>query len=513
MAEFDNKLNLSSRAQNDLTRSEKKGDRRSNVIGRDDRATTEQVMDPRTRLILFKLLSNGFLTGIDGCLSTGKEANVYYAKGPGDREYAVKIFKTSILVFKDRDKYVSGEHRFQSGYCKSNPRKMVKVWAEKEMRNLRRMHAIGIPCPEPLLLKSHVLIMRFLGNEGWCAPRLKDVDLSVDELISCYATICVDMRRMYQECNLVHGDLSEYNILWYKNRPVIIDVSQSVDHQHPLSTEFLRKDCGNITDFFRKQCLNVLSLYRLYQFITLPSGLLMTFSTRKEPEPQEDGDEAPALVEVSDVGGGAADILVQADPTAAPAPAANQKWVPTVEELKDELLLMLETYAADADDAEDGDFRPPDEGVGGGNPNVATDMDDSIFMQTFIPTSLSDLVNAPHVEVGKLARGERGELYTSAIQKMIAIGELEESSDDSDNSEGDSEDESGSESDGTWEDRDDGRYRRTLPTHQNPEARALAKDDRKAAKKLAKQEQQEKRKTKIPKHVKKRSMKVGKNKK
>lgn len=127
--------------------------KRKSHTGRDDRATSEQCLDPRTRLILFRMLSNGFLELIDGCLSTGKEANVYYAKagrtagwatgstgsGDGDgsishkshasdvtfaplvspdiTEYAIKIYKTSILVFKDRDKYVSGEHRWRKGYC------------------------------------------------------------------------------------------------------------------------------------------------------------------------------------------------------------------------------------------------------------------------------------------------------------------------------------------------------------------------------------------------------------
>jgi RIO kinase 1 len=91
---------------------------------RDDRATSEQCLDPRTRLMLFKMLSNGILDEIDGCLSTGKEANVYYAKAGRKSpskdvtEFAIKIFKTSILVFKDRDKYVSGEHRWRRGYCK-----------------------------------------------------------------------------------------------------------------------------------------------------------------------------------------------------------------------------------------------------------------------------------------------------------------------------------------------------------------------------------------------------------
>ena len=253
-----NKVNLSVRVQNDIVRSEKKGEKRPNYYGRDDRATSEQVLDPRTRLILFKMLNSGFITEIDGCLSTGKEANVYYAKGQEGKEYAVKIFKTSILVFKDRDRYVSGEHRFRNGYCKSNPRKMVRTWAEKEMRNLKRLSSAGIPCPFPHLLKSHVLVMDFLGKDGWCAPRLKEItNLSGTELESCYLTICVDVRRMYHECNLIHGDLSEYNLLWHEGRAVIIDVSQSVEHSHPYANDFLRKDISNITDFFQKKGMRV----------------------------------------------------------------------------------------------------------------------------------------------------------------------------------------------------------------------------------------------------------------
>jgi hypothetical protein len=63
---LDRKINLSARVQNDITRSEKKSERRTNYQGKDDRATSEQVLDPRTRLILFKLLSNGYLSEIDG---------------------------------------------------------------------------------------------------------------------------------------------------------------------------------------------------------------------------------------------------------------------------------------------------------------------------------------------------------------------------------------------------------------------------------------------------------------
>ena len=67
---------------------------------------------------------------------------------------------------------------------------MVKVWAEKELRNLKRLEAAGIPCPTPLELTMHVLTMSFIGKGGWPAPRLKDAASSLDNsrLRSLYAT-------------------------------------------------------------------------------------------------------------------------------------------------------------------------------------------------------------------------------------------------------------------------------------------------------------------------------------
>ena len=109
---------------------------------RSNRATVEQVLDPRTMRFLAKIINKGIISRINGCISTGKEANVYHGdhEDPAisTREYAVKIYKTSILVFKDRERYVDGEFRFRNTKNQSNPRKMVKVWAEKEFRNLKR---------------------------------------------------------------------------------------------------------------------------------------------------------------------------------------------------------------------------------------------------------------------------------------------------------------------------------------------------------------------------------------
>lgn len=233
-----------------------------------DRATAELVMDPRTRMILFKLLNRGMISEINGCISTGKEANVYHGTNKFGENYAIKIYKTSILTFRDRDKYVSGEFRFRHGYCKSNPRKMVRTWAEKEMRNLCRMYKNSLPVPNPILLKSHVLVMTFIGTDGFPAPKLKDVDLSTSKARELYRDCVILIWRMYNVVKLVHADLSEFNILYHEGCVVLIDVSQSVEQEHPSAFEFLRNDCTNISEFFRKKGVSTMTIKELFDFVT-----------------------------------------------------------------------------------------------------------------------------------------------------------------------------------------------------------------------------------------------------
>lgn len=263
------KLNFADSVINKVTTMQKQ--RESNafrVKDKSDRATVEQVLDPRTRMILFKMLSRGVISEINGCISTGKEANVYHAITASGESRAIKIYKTSILLFKDRDKYVSGEFRFRHGYCKGNPRKMVRTWAEKEMRNLLRLQTAGIPSPEPLILRSHVLLMTFIGKGDMPAPLLKNASLSESKACELYLQVIEHMRTMYQDARLVHADLSEFNMLYHEGDAYIIDVSQSVEHDHPHALEFLRKDCSNVNDFFLKRGVAVMTIRELFEFIT-----------------------------------------------------------------------------------------------------------------------------------------------------------------------------------------------------------------------------------------------------
>jgi RIO kinase 1 len=259
---------LRSSAVSSLREQQRKENQATRTQDRSNRATSELVLDPRTRMMLFKMLNRRVFDTINGCVSTGKEvrpsenqpsvdghqqqtlkclsivvdqANVYHATSEvAGTEMAVKIYKTSILVFKDRDRYVSGEFRFRKGYCKSNPRKMVKLWAEKEMRNYSRycrlgwvalgwvacrlvdwkscmayrLYTAGIRCPKPILLRQHILIMEFIGKEGYAAPRLKDAVMSEDKYREAYFEVIHMMRTIYHKCHLVHADLSEYNMLY-----------------------------------------------------------------------------------------------------------------------------------------------------------------------------------------------------------------------------------------------------------------------------------------------------------
>ncbi|EME45438.1 hypothetical protein DOTSEDRAFT_128768, partial [Dothistroma septosporum NZE10] len=266
-----------------------------------DRATSEQVLDPRTRMLLLQMLNRNIISELNGVLSTGKEANVYHAATTPQEETeggshvatlnrAVKVYKTSILVFKDRDKYVTGEFRFRQGYNKSSNRAMVKVWAEKEFRNLRRIYQAGIPCPEPVYLKAHVLVMGFIGSSrGTPAPRLRDVEFAAEEAESRWRDVYVEllccMRKLYQICRLVHADLSEYNLLYHKSKLYVIDVSQSVEHDHPRSLEFLRMDIKNVSDFFRRKGVDVLSERTVFKYVLSPGA------STEEPEMRQDLDK------------------------------------------------------------------------------------------------------------------------------------------------------------------------------------------------------------------------------
>ncbi|KAK8783704.1 hypothetical protein V5799_009935 [Amblyomma americanum] len=265
-------MRLSNHVYNSLkVHSAQEGRRAARLHDKREKATAEQSLDPNTRLLLYKLVNREILDEVNGCISTGKESCVFHAAGGKSEEFAVpvecavKVFKTTLNEFKNREQYIREDFRFRERFNKLNPRKVIHLWAEKEMHNLRKIERAGLPCPSVVLLKKHLLVMSFVGVDGVPAPQLRDAALAGDQLASAYTQTVQLARDLYDRCQLVHADLSEYNLLWHQGRVVIIDVSQAVDRMHPHALEFLLRDCTNVSRFFQRQGLpDVLSAKELF---------------------------------------------------------------------------------------------------------------------------------------------------------------------------------------------------------------------------------------------------------
>ncbi|ERE83856.1 serine/threonine-protein kinase RIO3 isoform X1 [Cricetulus griseus] len=257
-------LKLSNHVFNALKQHAYSEERRSaRLHEKKEHSTAEKAVDPKTRLLMYKMVNSGVLETITGCISTGKESVVFHAYGGSleddkedgkaiPAECAIKVFKTTLNEFKNRDKYIKDDFRFKDRFSKLNPRKIIRMWAEKEMHNLTRMQKAGIPCPTVVLLKKHILVMSFIGHDQVPAPKLKEVQLSSEEMKDAYYQTLHLMQQLYNECKLVHADLSEYNMLWHAGKVWLIDVSQSVEPTHPHGLEFLFRDCRNVSQFFQK---------------------------------------------------------------------------------------------------------------------------------------------------------------------------------------------------------------------------------------------------------------------
>jgi len=228
----------------------KKLDRQSQVILDRvvfNRKTFGEVFDRQTLLRLGKLISDKIINQIDFPISTGKEANIFRGTTPENEFVAIKIYRTSTMTFKHIASYIEGDPRFSYGY--KNRRDIIEEWAKKEYKNLDLLRQAKVRAPAPIKCVHNVLLMEYIGDASKPAPMLKDVHLRNPQKI--FDEILTFIARMYKE-QVVHADLSAFNILMFRQKPYIIDVGQAVLLDHPSSSEFLKRDIHNITHYFKK---------------------------------------------------------------------------------------------------------------------------------------------------------------------------------------------------------------------------------------------------------------------
>jgi len=222
-----------------------------------DLKSVEGVFDTFTLKTLYHLSNKGYIDVLGGVISTGKEANIYHAFGCGheqEREIAIKVYRISTSNFRAMQSYIIGDPRFKN--IRHDKRSVVFEWTKKEMRNLKKSYAAGVRVPEPIVSRNNVLLMEFIGADEIPAPQLRDAPLTPDQAQKAFDTTINYIRRLY-DANLVHADLSEFNILMDGHEVVFIDMGQSVTLDHPNAMEFLMRDIHNITRFFRKKGVRI----------------------------------------------------------------------------------------------------------------------------------------------------------------------------------------------------------------------------------------------------------------
>ncbi len=207
----------------------------------------ESVFDEATYGALYKLVQDGHIDAFGGPISTGKEANVYTAL-TGETTVAVKIYRINASDFREMSEYLEGDPRFEK--VANNKKAVVMAWVRKEFANLDRALAAGVRVPEPIAVERNVLVMEYLGTEEGRAKRLTEVHIENPE--TAYEVIREYMTRLY-DAGIVHGDLSEFNIVVHESQLYIIDVGQAITVHHPNSDDFLDRDCENVANFFARQ--------------------------------------------------------------------------------------------------------------------------------------------------------------------------------------------------------------------------------------------------------------------
>ncbi|MEA1908538.1 MAG: serine protein kinase RIO [Euryarchaeota archaeon] len=214
-----------------------------------DLKSLEGVFDTSTLKTLYHLANKGYIEALGGVISTGKEANVYHARGR-DREVAIKIYRIAASDFRAMQSYIIGDPRFKN--VKHDKRSIVFTWTKKELRNLKKAHAAGVRVPEPFVSRNNVLLMEFIGNDEIPVQQLRMVPLTPKQAQDVFDTTIDYIRKLYLE-NLVHADLSEFNILLKDSEVVFIDMGQSVTLDHPNAMKFLMRDIRNIIRFFKSR--------------------------------------------------------------------------------------------------------------------------------------------------------------------------------------------------------------------------------------------------------------------
>ncbi|MGZ4998026.1 MAG: PA4780 family RIO1-like protein kinase [Methylobacter sp.] len=236
------------------------------------------------------LVQDGLVDEVIRPLKSGKEAAVYVVLSEGEVRCA-KVYKdVNKRGFHKQAQYQEGRkvrNSRQARAMEKNSRfgrqQQEEVWQNAEVDALYRLAAAGVRVPQPYNFVEGVLLMELVTDEhGSAAPRLNDLELSREQALEYHGLLIKEVVRMLC-AGIVHGDLSEYNILIDANGPVIIDLPQAVDAAaNNNAARMLERDVDNLADYFGRFAPELLTtqygkeIWKLYETGELTPQVVLT---------------------------------------------------------------------------------------------------------------------------------------------------------------------------------------------------------------------------------------------
>ena len=255
----------------------------------------------KTPARLQSLQDEGFIDSVSRQLMSGKEATVYVVRC-GDETRCAKVYKEAThRSFRQAVDYTenrrvknSRQARAMAKGTRFGRQAQEAAWQSAEVDALYRLAAAGVRVPRPFNFHDGVLLMELVVDaEGDAAPRLNDVAFSAEDARTHHATLLQEVVRMLG-AGVVHGDLSEFNILLAADGPVIIDLPQAVDaagNNH--AARMLLRDVDNLRDFFGRFAPELLAteygpeIWALYAGGLLQEGTPLTGRYERNNRPAD----------------------------------------------------------------------------------------------------------------------------------------------------------------------------------------------------------------------------------